>query len=187
MQPWCVAACPRCFATRAWHPVMNLSARCRARMWCGLSHLFFGDQVFDVADGVFDSYLCWVGVCAEFDFSVTLFQAFASDDNSNRDADQVGVFEFETGAMISIVHQHVDTGRHQFIINVICCGHDIFVFDVQRDQFHGVRCDGKRPDNAVVVVTGFDDGRDNSSDSDAVAAHDDGVTFFFFVQITGVE
>ena len=65
-------------------------------------------------------------------------------------------------------------------------GFDFAVVLDRRDD-DAVGRDGGGPDDAFVVVRGFDGGDEDSADADAVAAHDHGVALAFVVEEFGVE
>ena len=58
-------------------------------------------------------------VGAAFVFKLTVFDRAAADDHAVRQADQVGVFEFNARAFVALVHQHGKAGRFQSGAHVI--------------------------------------------------------------------
>ncbi len=83
--------------------------------------------------------------------------------------------------MVAIIEQHVHTGGGQFLVVFICHVHDFGVGHVQRNDFHGVRSDGERPNQTVFVVTGLRQTGNDAIHADTITAHDDRMRFFLLV------
>src|SRR5215210_125525 len=86
--------------------------------------------------------------------------------NPNRAADQVGVGELLSRALVAVVEEDVGAGPVEF-------GGDLsrlLLEPGQNDDVHVVRCDGIRPLDAVLVVVLLDDRGHHAPRPDAVAA-----------------
>ena len=87
--------------------------------------------------------------------------------------------------MIAVIHEHIDPGLREFAVEGIGDRHDFLIGDIQGDDLYSVGGDVDGPDDAIVIVAGFDDGGDDAGDTDAVAAHDDGVRLFLGIDEAG--
>jgi len=121
-----------------------------------------------------------VGAAFEFDF--VGFDGFGGDDDSEWDADEVGVFEFWAWSFVAVVNQDIESTFGEFVCEFKGVVEDAFFVGFDGDDVDGVGGDGWGHDDAIVVVGGFDAGGEGSGDSDAVAAHDDGLFLLIFVE-----
>ncbi|MEY3460183.1 MAG: hypothetical protein RL215_3340 [Planctomycetota bacterium] len=110
-----------------------------------------------------------------FDFCDAFGEAFSADGYAEWNSDEVSILEFEAGALIAVVHEDVDAGILELSVDLVGDLHDLWVGDIEWDELDGIGGCLEWPDDAIFVVAGFDDGGDDASDADAVAAHDDGV------------
>ncbi len=88
--------------------------------------------------------------------------------------------------MIAVIHEHIDPGLREIAVEGIGDRHDFLIGDIQGDDLDSVGGDVDRPDDAIVIVAGFDDGGDDACDPDPVAAHDDGVRLFLGIDEAGI-
>lgn len=51
------------------------------------------------------------------DFCDAFCEAFASDGDSQWDSDEVGILEFEAGALVAVIHQDIDSGFGKFPVD----------------------------------------------------------------------
>lgn len=134
-----------------------------------------GDDVVE-----FDHFGLVGGAVFEFDFVVG--KAFIADDDTDGDADEVCVFEFDAGFFVAVIKQDFDTGGAELLVEVIGdLFHLFLVLNWCDDDVIG--CDGHGPDDTVVIVTagGFDGAGDDTVDTDPVAAHDGCGGFIVFI------
>ena len=101
-----------------------------------------------------------------------MLQSAITDDDPQRDADEIGVGELHAGAGVAIVQQHVDSRSQEFLVDSRRLGYDLLavVVELQHLGFEGRNIN--RQDTARLVTAGLDRRRQDAIDADAVAPHD---------------
>src|SRR5882762_985008 len=124
--------------------------------------------------------------------AVTIFesprgQAPFPDDDAMRDADELGIGEFDAWTGVAIVEQHIDAGGVELLIQRIrrlLNARRLLVID--RHQHDLERGDRFRPENAVGVVILFYGRGDDPCDADSVTAHVHSQRLTLLIEDTGV-
>src|SRR5712691_5126838 len=112
-------------------------------------------------------------------------EALRPDGNAKRNADQIGILEFDARTLIAIIEKSIDPGVQQLAVDILRGRADIvFAADLRDENFE--RRDRHRPDDARIIVTQLDRGGHGASDSEAVAAHDHRLSLSAFVEIRAV-
>ena len=117
-------------------------------------------------------------------------EALGAEGEPNREADQVGVGELDPRAGVPVVVEHLDTGLHQPVVELLGGGADRVATLApagEGDEVHRVRGEGGRPDQPAVVVVLLGHRGDDARHADPVAAHDHGVLVPGVVLVAGVE
>ena len=122
-----------------------------------------------------------------FDFCDALCESLATDGDAERNSDQVSILELEARSLVAVIHEHIDPSVAELAVELIGNLHDLGIGDVEWDELNGIRRGLKWPDDAVFVVTGFNDGGDDAGDTDSVATHDDGMGLFLSIDIGGLQ
>src|SRR5260370_31944713 len=110
------------------------------------------------------------------------FGDFPSDGDAVRNANQISVFEFHTGAFIAIVKQNFQSGMLQILVEFLARFTKFLVLYVGYGDNYIKRRQRLWPDYSIGVVVLLNRGRDNAFHADAVAAHHDGDLFTILCQ-----
>ena len=88
---------------------------------------------------------------SNFDFYDTVRKTFVANDDLKGSADEIGIIEFDAGAIGTIIPQYFDACRHQ--IGIETCGSLGSLFRLaDRQEVDMEGRDGKRPDDALLIV-----------------------------------
>jgi hypothetical protein len=94
-------------------------------------------------------------------------------DHLDRQADQVGGRELGAGALVGIVVKHLEPGILERALELLACRVTGGIPGLHVDQPDVERRHALRPDDAVVVMRGLDDGAEQPRRPDAVGTHRD--------------
>src|ERR1700691_2725496 len=98
--------------------------------------------------------------------------SFLADIDAVGNSDQVGIFEFDAGALVAVIKQYVEAGSFKLRGEGLAgCG-ERGVRRVGDGDDDGERRDGGREPEAVLVVRLLNCRSEDALDADAVAAHD---------------
>jgi hypothetical protein len=84
--------------------------------------------------GSIDRYLYRLAFPTPTQLEVTVLQSFGANSDPQRDADQIGVFEFYSRPFISVIEQNFDTPAALFFIQKIGRLGGRFVVIIDRQQ-----------------------------------------------------
>src|SRR5215475_12406561 len=107
-------------------------------------------------------------VAAPLELDLAFGDPLRSDHDLPGNADQVGGRELDAGALLGVVIEHVDALGRQLAIELLARRISIAGALLQVEDDRPERSDRLRPLDAGVVVTGFDDGADQTGDADAI-------------------
>ena len=124
---------------------------------------------------------------AETDFRASRFQKILTERHAHRVADEIRVFEFDSGAFVSIVQDDFVRDFLKRFIQLFRRCHHLLVFVIRRDDDDLIRRNRDRPDNAVVVVALLNRRRHRTRHANPVAAHDHRLRFPVLIQIRAAE
>ncbi len=148
------------------HFRLSSVARC-----CGRSFVLIGEKFLGLGDNVFDLDHGELLFVAELPFDFAVCEALLADGDAHRRTPEVGVLELHARAFVAVVHEHVDAGGFEFLLELLGEFHE-FGFLADRDDFHLERSDGLGPNRSEVVVAVFHDRSHQAAHANAVAAHD---------------
>lgn len=119
---------------------------------------------------------------ADFDFDDVLIDGLRANRHADRVADEVAVLELDAGALLAVVEQDVEAGLAALVVDALGIRQLLFLLGVDGDDDDLERCDGARPDDALVIVVLLDGGGHRAADADAVAAHDERLLFTVLIE-----
>ena len=118
---------------------------------------------------------------------VAFFEAAVADGDAVRHANELPVGKHGTGALATVVQNHIHAGCHQSFIEgrggALNFGETV---RADRADHHGERRYGVRPDDAALVMILLDGGSRQARDADAVAAHFHELRLAVFAQKSGI-
>src|SRR5436190_504666 len=115
---------------------------------------------------------------AWFQFDFPLRQRLFANANAERESNQLGIFELHSRPLVAVVEDDLHTPFRELGVNFLGQSHHRTVRShIQRRDANGVRRDGQRPDDAVLVVALFEDGLQGAGHTDAVRAHNGRLLF----------
>src|SRR5690606_3313643 len=129
------------------------------------------DQGLEAGDRILDADGFALAGLAVLDFDFAARQTTRSDDELERNAHQIGGCEFLAGARLAIVIDDVEAGGLELAVELFIGRVALRIARFEVDEAHLERRDRNRPDDAVLVVAGLDDGGHDAGEPDAVGPH----------------
>src|SRR5690606_9487914 len=132
------------------------------------------DQGLEAGDRILDADGFALAGLAVLDFDFAARQTTRAYDQLERNAHQIGGCEFLARARLAIVIDDVEAGGLELAVELFIGRVALRIARFEVDEAHLERRDRNRPDDAVLVVAGFDDGGNDAREPDAVGAHVNG-------------
>src|ERR1700733_5216414 len=115
------------------------------------------------------------------------FQGALAHHHAMRDAEQLRVGELDARPCVPVVVQHLDAGAGELLVQPIADFADTGGFvQIQRHQYHLERRNGRRPDDAALIVVLLDGGGHDARHTDSIAAHEQRDLAARFVEYRGL-
>ncbi len=110
-------------------------------------------------------------------------QALGAYNQAHRNADEIGVLELDSRALVAVVVEHLDALLVELTVETVGRLHDLLVPRAQAHHQDFERCQRQRPDDAVLVVILLDGRRHGAADAEPIAPHGHGMRGSLVVQI----
>src|SRR5690349_8129517 len=108
--------------------------------------------------------------CARDEFHLSAGSLFAYV-NPVGNSNEIGVFEFDAGTLVSVIQQHVDSGGVESGCDLLAGFAQRRVRDIRYRYDDGEGRDTRRQPEPLVVIRLLDGGGENALDADPVATH----------------
>src|SRR5215469_15722376 len=134
---------------------------------------FFCDACLYLPEHVIDGYVCALAGGTGYEFHLAGGSLFTYID-AKRNANQVGILEFDSGALVSVIQKNIDASSVKLAGQRLADGLQAGVGDVGDGDDNRKRGNRRRQPETLVVI-GLLDGRgEDALDADSVAAHNGG-------------
>lgn len=145
--------------------------RFQCQLSAGGQEPFFFDFFLNGRKYIVYCHIHAAGTCARHQFHLAGRGLFTNID-AVRNAHEIGVFEFDARALVSVIQQNVKSRRFKFLGNLLAGFAQSLVGHVGHRDNHGKRRNCNRQPETVGVVRLLDRCCEDALDTDAVAAHD---------------
>ena len=113
---------------------------------------------------------------AEFEFGVAAVpHGAAADGGAQGHPKEISVAELDASGFVPVVIENFKTGRRELFVEFVSGGGYLVIAGVQRDKVNVIGSDARGEDDAVVIVAAFNGCAEETTDADAVAAHEHGL------------
>ena len=151
-----------------------------SRGWIG-----FGTKLLEMGDKMIGRDAGFDSGSPDLDLHDAVRQTFVADDDLEGSTDEIGIIEFDTRAIGTVVPQYFDARRRQIGIEM-CGGSDRLFGLTDRQKMDMEWRDGKRPDDALLIMILLNRRSGRPTDADTVAPHDGEALLALIVEDGGV-
>ena len=139
-------------------------------------------KILDIRNSLIYVHKHLLAGSAGLDLKLSVLHRAGTDLHLNRESDKVGIVHLEASPLVPVINQHINTQVAQLLINILCYGADFLVVALEWNNLHLEGSNGRRPDNALVVVVLLYECSQGTCYSDAVATHYCGALLAILVQ-----